>query len=128
MPYRTIQLGAHRRIIARLVIELLRELTASDCGAKHLDAEDILLLAAAALGHLDGVPVSAHKASLHTGIPRSTCTRRLDQLVACGAFYRVGTHYHVTDTFWNSDSSIDRIDRVARAIKRAARELSKLDT
>jgi biotin operon repressor len=89
-----------RLFISKFMIGMARELhrslfpTRAGRQAGHLDC--ILVACCVSVGHAEGRPMSSTKVAHLLGLPRTTVSRRLAELVAVGAVERHGFKYYVS--------------------------------
>lgn len=128
MPAR-IKMAKERRIIARLMMDLLRLPAEAHLNAKHYSSrcDDVMLMCAILIGQVERKPMTAAKLSDYAGLPRPTVIRKLKSFEQAGMVelvdgMAVGVIEHL-----NGGDIEPAIKDLIRSIKRAAAELSKLD-
>jgi DNA-binding IclR family transcriptional regulator len=80
------------------------------------------------IGHIEESPFCSSKLATYLDMPRSSVTRKLARLVKEGIVKRTGRHFYLVPAAINNDLWSRNILALVRAVKRAADELSKLDT
>ena len=88
-----------------------------------------LICCCVALGSLENKPFSVTKIAAYMHMPRNTVTRRLERLVQhWGVIERRGKSYYLRPEVANMPDALASYREVRRAIQRAVKELSILDT
>jgi len=115
---------AHSRIVvAKLVIETLREQGATELGAERFGSrsDDLLLRMAILIGQAEGRPMTASNLSGYVGQARSSVVRKLKSWEAAGLISRQGLAYVFPVAALNRP-------RVVRAAASARRRLAAAAT
>jgi DNA-binding IclR family transcriptional regulator len=81
-----------------------------------------------AIGDIDGRPFSAAKIAAYLGVPRTTVIRRLHRLKSEGLIDRQGRRYYLHEKSLNSLIGMRSYEQVRRFLRKAAAELTILDT
>jgi DNA-binding transcriptional ArsR family regulator len=129
MPSR-IKLAKQRRVIALLMLELLKLPTQMHLGTGNYGSkcDDVLLMCAILIGQIEKRPMTAGKLADYAGLPRPTVVRKLREFERAGMVEMVnGAAVGVIDHL-NPNGIEDTIESLIRSIKRAAVELSKMDS
>lgn len=116
--------NAHRRLVLKLCLYLVRELHADYRPHEPFGRalETLMIMVALRLAQLEGRPMSAHKVALFLDMGRMTVRRRLDQLVEEGAVRENG---HAVISLRVSDA---RVSKIVREITDTAAELHNLSS
>lgn len=130
MPTR-IKMQRHRLVLCRLGIELIKRASQGYGGNDQFGANagDVLILFGVFIGHAENRPMTAAKLAIYVGIPRSTVARRLRHLQAAGlvVIHGDGTTSCNAELL-NAPHVMADVDAAIAAVRRAAAELSKMDT
>lgn len=92
------------------------------------EAPEILVASALMLGTCEGRALSMSKIADLSGLPRNTCQRRVDELVALGFVKRTSRGYVVTPEALSSEEGLGKVREMARIVLDAAAKLSEMDT
>lgn len=125
-----IALAQQRLVICRLFLELSRLAAATYIGTDlhGASADELMLLCAVAVGHLEGRPMVAAKIAEYAGITRPSAHRKLLALQARGMVARQEDGAYCLHTEGLNSAPIVRLVRaLSSQIKEAANHLSKLD-
>jgi hypothetical protein len=120
-------------ITARLTIDLIRANIVAYKEGTDFDASasEVLLGAALFVGQAEGRPMTAAKAAAYIGMPRATAVRKLNEMKAAGVADVTpdGRHWRLVfdANGERTKRTADLIEEKARAIHKAALELSKMD-
>lgn len=132
MPYRRkLQRQELRVVILRAMIDIVRAYYQAHFKTEKFGAniEIGFILFAITIGQAEGQLMSATDISNYLGMPRPTVTRKLKQLGRVRSLRTVRNGKRVC--YWienpNSPESMKAVDKIVRIIKRAGRQLSKLD-
>lgn len=125
MPYRTIPLGLERLAISRLMLDMYATL---NDGPLRVEPVDMLVMAALALGELEGWRMTVTKISSITRQPRPTVERHLRRLQACGALDKEGPRWCVKPDYWTNEEAQRTVKRIKKAIASAHLRMSKTGT
>ena len=123
----------HRRerlAVALMLIDVMRVI------AKRIDSEEkfgsvadvSMLYLAVYVGQAEGLPPTAYKVSLFTGISRPTTIRKLSALVSNGVMRRDAQGRHsIAPEVLNSPIAVDDFRRIVASVRAASDVLSKMD-
>lgn len=111
------------------MIDLLKLPAEAHLRTKHYSSrcDDVMLMCAILIGQVERKPMTAAKLADYAGMPRPTVVRKLRQFEQAGMVelldgMPVGAIEHM-----NPEGIEETIQALARSIKRAAAELSKMD-
>ena len=109
-----------RATILRLVLDLTRTLAAGLLGQDRFgaSADDLLLVAAVAVGEAEGKPLSAWKLAEQAGIPRPSVVRKLGELEALGLVRKVEA------TRWGLGPGVLDRPEARKALQEAAKRVA----
>lgn len=122
-------MAKERRIIARLMIDLLKLPAEAHLGAKHYSSrcDDVMLMCAILIGQVERKPMTAAKLADYAGLPRPTVVRKLKQFEQAGMVELVNGMPAGVIEHLNGGNIEPTIRALIQSIKKAAAELSKLD-
>lgn len=128
MPAR-IKMAKERRIIARLMIDLLKLPAEAHLKTRHYSSrcDDVMLMCAILIGQVERKPMTAAKLADYAGMPRPTVIRKLRQFERAGMVELSDGMPVGVPTHMNPANIEQTIRSLVQSIKRAAAELSKLD-
>jgi hypothetical protein len=126
-----IKAARQRMVLCRLMIDIMRGLhgayaPASDPFGTRLETFFIGLCVA--LGEFEERPFSVAKIAAYMRVPRTTVIRRLDRLETWGLIHRRGRRYYMDKRALNSLLGMRSYQHIRRLLKKAAEELTVLDT
>lgn len=127
----SVRLKPQRVIICKLAIDLMREIAAAyiDSDRAAVVADEILICLAVCVGYLERRPLTAAKAAEFVGMPRATAIRKLASLEQRGFVLRAaGGKFTLPSALMNSPTVVECVRSLERAIHKASRDLSKVDT
>jgi hypothetical protein len=111
-----------RLVQARFLMDLVR-LIVPPRGLREPHFEQTVILAAVALGELEGRPFQTSKLAEFLGVPRPTLVRRLRGMAEEGLIERRAGHYFANPGTINSPEMNALTDRLTEMILSTAREL-----
>ena len=118
-------------IISRLCMEMARwfgQGTYANDERRTEKCEYAQIISALMIGHIEERPFCSSKLATYLDMPRSSVTRKLAKLVKEGIVKRNGRHFCLVPAAIDNDLWSRNILALVQAVKRAADELSKLDT
>lgn len=129
MPDPEIQFLQARLVIARMGLKLLDITANTFLGSDRpvSSADDIFLLGAVFVGQAENRPMTATKLAHYTKVPRPTVVRKIADLKAKGIVELRGTKILIPLHKLNLDRRLALVKDAARAVLKAAEELSKMD-
>jgi hypothetical protein len=110
-----------RLAIAKMYLALTHEMRSRLFNAKRhnirgTDLETLLVLIAVFIGEAEQRPTTPTKIASHSGIPRGTVYRRLNDLIKLKKVVKVGHNYHLAQDALTADKK-GRLMRILEASK-----------
>jgi len=103
--WRKIKKARQRLVLCRLMIDMMRAVHGTYAPASEpfgTRLETFYIALCVALGDIEGKPFSVAKVAAYMRVPRTTVSRRLDQLQRWGLIDRHGRRYYVHEKTLNS--------------------------
>lgn len=126
----SLKLSRERLVICKLMLRMIH--LSNDAGGTDWigsGSDDVLLLAGIYVCQAENKPVKAAKLSQFVHMPRATVVRKLQEMQRLG-FVELSPEGHALlrlDAF-NNPLVVRAVELITQAIKRAAAELSKMDS
>jgi DNA-binding IclR family transcriptional regulator len=117
-----IQKARERAIVAKLMLDTMREFGAAYLKRKRFgsSADELLLLAAVLVGQAEGRPMATAKVAEYAGVARPSAIRKLDRMVKRGIVEKVDGRYLIPEHVANSARVLRAADAARKRIRRAA--------
>lgn len=116
-----------RIVVAKLVIEILREQGATELGAERFGSrsDDLLLRMAILIGQAEGRPMTASNLSGYVGQARPSVVRKLNNWEAAGLIVREGLVYKFPVAKLNRPRVLRAAESARRRVAAAAAALDE---